>query len=770
MSKNESILREHLLTNRKEKKIRFVFDIETLQYNEKSGREKPSEYKNIIYSFAVGYLDEENEIQVLVFNTSQEFFNIIIETYKKWKRVPKIELVAHNNNKYDNHFLNFELKYFFNLRTENLYLNMATDEGNILSIKKTKLTYEDKKKGVILEKRIKSSNNLELVIFINGIEFYTVDNFMKTNASIDTLGKKLHDLGLINEDELKTDYDYEKYNKDYDMSISEAYEYSKKVFEQLSSDELKYIKNDIIILLKSIIHYSKLYNNFDWNKITFTSNILDYYNDNNLTSYQLLKKVGEGKNKLHLKYTDYVFDNENFYDYLKSFYSGGLNLYNDRYVGKIIYDRVISLDINSSYPYAMHNFKIPTFLDEYGEFENETEINVKINDDTFYLYRMSKATFDEEIIFKIKSRVFRQMLVKYYNKNDFININSYTLRMLKDIMNVDISKLTVLSYVSFKCVEFGSKDKIAKMYEVKEKGSSDYKLIYNSPYDIKVTKEKNDVELSDEEIYISKVILNGLYGIPALRSHFNLFRWVSGELKNINNGYKNNERNIVFSVFVTAVSLYNLLEPLKFLTHEEVDDNFIYCDTDSLYLKKIVDDKIPSTIYHDYHLGKWSKDHDNIEKFYVLNHKKYCYQAYNKKKKKTTIEVMSAGIPKESFNLDMSFENFIKTQFSDGVIVKNQKSIYNKQGTISIYNTETRLEVGKGYRLLAYDELIEEIENEMIEQIKNGGDEIDDDLIYIESNIGTYSVNDVFKYSHEKENKNSLFFLKLFESTIKNMI
>lgn len=753
-----------LIKNRQEKSIKIVFDIETLQYNEADGRLKPSNYKNVTYSFAIGYFDEE-DIKVVIYPSSKHFFDEVIQAFSKWKKAPRIELIAHNTNKYDNHFLRFDLIHFYNLPVKNLYLKNATREGNVLTSRKAQLKAKEKE-GLILEKRIKSSNNLELTFFINRIEFTTIDNYVKTNASIKTLGKKLLNLGLITEDDLKTDFNYTEFNKDYDMTDDEAFTYATKVFNNLTSDQLYYIRNDIIILAETVLNYTLLFKGFDYSKITFTSNILTYYNDKDLTSYQLLKSVGEGKDKKHLKYTDYHIGKENFYDYLKSFYAGGLNFYNDRLVGKILSDPTIAMDINSSYPYVMHNYNVPTFLKDYEIFENNTLIEIVYNDD-FFLYRMDKKLFDYEIIDKIESRILRQILVKYYTSNDYVNINSYTLKMIENITGIRITHLTVLSYVSFECLPFASKDKIAEKYHVKTQGSSDKKVQFNDPYNIIETNEENIEKFSIGEIDISKVILNGLYGIPALRSHFNIFRWVADDLQNIPNGYENNERNIVFSVFVTAVSLYNLLDPLKYLTQQEIDKYFIYCDTDSLYLNKKVENKLSSNLFHKNHLGKWTMDHNNIKKFTVLNHKKYAYLVYDEKKQKDIIVVKSGGIPNDTFNFKVSFETFVKDQFSDNVQIVNQKSIYNKQGTISIYKGKTDLKKGSGYRVFSYDERLDNLKNEMMEEIRNSGDGSIPDLLYIESNLGSFSMSELFPHEHDIENKKSLYFLKMLEYNIR---
>src|SRR5690625_1345593 len=102
--------KSYLITYRKEKNIRLFFDIETLQYNEDEGKQKPSKYKNVTYSVAVSYFDG-NVLHVSKFPNFWYFFETIINAWSKWKTKPKVELIAHNNNKYDNHFLRHDVLY-----------------------------------------------------------------------------------------------------------------------------------------------------------------------------------------------------------------------------------------------------------------------------------------------------------------------------------------------------------------------------------------------------------------------------------------------------------------------------------------------------------------------------------------------------------------------------------------------------------------------------------------------------------------------------------
>ena len=80
---------------------------------------------------------------------------------------------------------------------------------------------------------------------------------MKTNVSIKTLGQKLLKLDLIDESELKTDFNYTLFNREYDMTDSESHAYAAKCFDQLDGDQLTYIRNDVIILAKSVKYYSE---------------------------------------------------------------------------------------------------------------------------------------------------------------------------------------------------------------------------------------------------------------------------------------------------------------------------------------------------------------------------------------------------------------------------------------------------------------------------------------------------------------------------------
>lgn len=797
-------LKRYLQTCKKaqDKKITLFFDIETLRYNiEQAEKEnKPTKNKNMMYAFAVSYFFNNKE-HWCNFPNTYYFLEFLFDSLST-NGVPSyngnIELIAHNNNKYDNHFLIYDLKYHYDIAIENMYLKNAVVNQNTRKISDYKT--KSSRSGVILEKRVKSKNNVDFIMFLNGLSFRMVDNVLKTNASIDTLGKKLHDKSLIPEEYLKTDYVYDKYDIQADMSDSQAKAYCLYVFNNLTEQENIYIRNDVYILAFSVRYYTTIYPNFDYSMLTLTSNISKMFNDNDITSVQMLNRT-ISEPKLSIRYTDYFIGDENFYDYLKSFYKGGMNLYNPRYLNQILNVEAFGIDINSSYPYSMDNHLIPTFLDYYKVYDVPTDIKIVFNDKRYYLYRMTQEDFNNSILENIESNIIKQMLVKYYTNslNDYVNINTYTMKIINMFSKVKINNIKVLSVVIYECIEFGSREFLFKNYYTKTQGSLKNKIVMNSPYDYEILDEINEHPFSDEEIYISKVYNNGAYGIPALRPYFNLFRLMENkeDYENLQNGFKNTERNIIFSIFVTSVSLYNLLTPLSFLSPSEIDECFLYCDTDSLYLLKKIEHKLPHHLFDDISLGAWSYDVKDISKFFILNHKKYAYFSNDINSKTGLpkgIVFKSGGIELASFSLfqnskgelkkspinlttkekhsPISFERFINEQFHHSVAVKSKKSIMNEQGVITIYESDVLMEMGKDYPIL-FSEIIMNRKRNMLTAIKEDFIQNDieyDDVLFIESEVGVFSISELFYEKETIKNKKPLFMLRSYYAHVKEHI
>lgn len=741
---NQAELLNYLKKLKGTKSIQLFCDIETLTLNKEAGREKPSKYHSYTYSLAIAYFkDDDTFPTVAVFNNFSDFFEQVKD--KKIRKSLQFEMIFHNGEKFDNHFAIEELSKHFNLPIYNEYNKSLNNEANEGNESLSNIDTETKNHGCILENRIKSSNNVSVKAFIHGRKIVFTDSFKKMNTSIKVLGNMLLNNHLITEEYLKTDFDYQAFDKDYDMSENDITSYIKRCFESLNEQQLIYIRNDVIILALGVKHYQKLFYGFDFSKMTFTQNIKEEYSQyNKLAEFQLLKTDGRFS---HLVLNDYNVCGMSGFDYFRSYYKGGLNLYNDKFIGQIINREGFSIDLNSSYPTVMYKEKLPTYLIAFNDKQSKQSFDY-FNDDIFSFFTMSIDNANEQILSHIKSRVIKQAIVKYYNsKNGLVYFNTVFLRLLEKITKHQFTSLTCESVAVFSTEYFGARDVIAKNYFIKTQGKMKNKLDCEmetiNPLDIKMTDtpKPDKYNFSDEMVAGSKVLLNGIYGVPALRIHFDYFKRVNDNFVNVKDGFTNKERNIVFSAGVTAFAFHNLLSPLQYLEPNEIDEYFWYADTDSLYMDKRALAKFPKSMFHKMNLGAWDIEHENITKFYAFNHKKYCLYDDG-------IVVRAGGISKALIKQwikrsNNDFEFFVNTFFTDGVLVPSTRSIRNEINTISIYESQAMLEKGQNYQN-DYSQDSEDKLNEIKETVRDELIHQDSELLlYVETPYGSIGINDL---------------------------
>lgn len=738
----------------KGKKVSLYADIETFTCNKNEGMEHPTKYHSFTYSLAIAYFDDGGFPKVAVFNNFYDFFEKVKE--KKIRKSLSFDMVFHNGEKFDNHFFIEEMQAYYGLPVYTEHNKNANNIANENTRKKSTILSEEKKHGLVLESRIKSSNNVAVKAYVHGrcIEF--IDSFKKMNTSISVLGKMLLNNNLITEEYLKTDFDYDCFDKDEDVEREIVKTYVKRCFESLNEKQLIYIRNDVIILALGVKHYKTLFYGFDFSKMTFTQNIKEEYSKyNKLAEFQLLKTDGRFS---HLKLNDYQICGMSGFDYFRSFYKGGLNLYNDNYIGKILNKDGFSIDLNSSYPTVMYKEKLPTYLIALNEKKSIANYDYN-NNDIMSFFTMTIENANKYILSKIESKVLRNAIVKYYNsKNGLVYYNTVLLRLLSKITKQEFNSLPVESSATFQCEYFGARDVIARNYFIKTQGKMKNKLTCEidtiDPLNIEMTDEPkpSKYNFSDEMVQGSKVLLNGIYGVPALRIHFDIFKRVGNDFENVKDGFTNKERNIVFSAGVTAFAFHNLLSPLQYLKPKEIDDYFWYADTDSLYMDKRALAKFPKEMFHKMNLGGWDIEHENITKFYAFNHKKYCLYDNG-------IVVRCGGVSKSLIkewikHSHDDFDFFVKCYFSDGTIVPATRSIRNEYNTISIYNTSAKLEKGFSYfdsYLLQNEKELDKIKSRIREEIAN---QSSNELLYVETPFGAIGTNEVIQNQEVPENNN----------------
>jgi hypothetical protein len=662
----------------------FYCDIETYKYNMANSiyaeKFKPSEGKVGIYSFAFGFvLDEKRYIYHVAHFT--DFYNLFLKNY--YKR--NIRLFFHNGMSYDTHMLRREMIDYLNYKPVNAY--------DLASIDHERQTKIEKGERFIFESRIKSNSKLEFTYFINDLKFITRDSLPLTRLPLKILGEKLLRIGVLNENDLKTDYNYTSYDKMENMNAQEAYAYAARVHEKLSKEEVIYIKNDIKILLETLENYDKLYPEFDKNLRTMTQSVLKGYRTSALSDFQLLAVIGKNKKKqdVKLEFDKYKIADENLLFWLKHFYKGGLNFYNDLKIGKIIESQLFSIDRNSSYPHVMATMNYPLLPEKY--IKNGFIYELEKNKNSFIFFELKKNDFNR-FLETIKSRILSQLLVKYLNsfKSEMIYITTPILELLKSI-NPIVTSFHFKNALVFSTRKFAGREEIKKYYTQKSEAKTGQKLKFNEDMsDYEILDEKSD-KLSESEILVIKEKLNSLYGLTALRPYFDKSEiGEDGDYQIYHNFHKNSIRNITFAITTTAYAFSELVKPLLLLDYNEIDEYFYYADTDSLYLDKSVYSKIVEGVNIDpIALGSWDVEHGDIKRFFILNHKKYAYET------RKSIIVRSGGVPRDAFDLSQNFNDFIINEFSHGKKVKSLHNLLTKEMTMVLYEADTLLQGGTSY-------------------------------------------------------------------------
>lgn len=672
------------------KTLQVFFDIETFRYNlniDQVTQTKASEY-------SVSYLYEKNgKVHEKVVPTIHDMLEDLLALPNK-----KFELIAFNGEGFDFNFLFKSIQEHYGVIPKNNYVKNAITHK-----------YEVKKKDFkddsdyLLEQHVKASSKIELEFRINGNEFKTTDAYPKFQCSLKTGGEMLELKGIHQHKQEYKKENYSKFDISKDMTFPERVKYQYECFNKLTDEDKDYVMNDTRTLYQLYKHYNDIQpEGFDLKAHTLTQNIGKQYEINEMASFQLFHKVPEKlANELDLKYqnrrlsySDYAFrkkdgEIQTIYDYMRKAYNGGLNAFNEKYLGKVLHGSFRHIDLNSSYPSVMYNESLPLFIEDFSKVPCIIAFNSRKN----YIIEVDKKVLDN-FMDDVESETVKKMIVQYLNivNQDSVyltdvHLNTINLFKKKPYKRI---KIPVLSFMKFSKKKFGARKVIIENYKEKNR-------LKELKIKAKTTEEANEIDLA---IQNRKKLINGIYGVPALRPYYPLFERINGELVNIKDsedhlGFRNSERNILFSLFVTAYAFRNLITPLSYNV-KGVDDGFIYADTDSIFMTEEYWNTIKDNVNIDKtELGAWDMEHDNISAIVVLNHKKYAFQFYDKKDKRQRIEVHAGGIVLSSFKADeyTDLDKFYKERFHVGVKVISQRSVLTKEGTIAIYESPTTLKV-----------------------------------------------------------------------------
>lgn len=770
----------------KKRTIEIFFDIETFQYNNIVLEENPeinkTATKNKTFVVGVGIWHEDKFYQ----NTYQSFKTLFQTLKRNFKGEEEfcyhdIRLIAHNAEGFDNLNLYKELQEYFTFNyVYTKYNHKASEQANEGAMKKEEFLVIEE--NAMLEQRVGSTHKVMLnITFPPFKDIQTIDSLPKLSMSIAELGKKLLELGIINESQLKgTEFDYKAYNRRHDMTLAEAEEWAVMAYKDLNKDQLKYVNNDVLILGYARKFYNRLFpKHFRWGDDRLTMNIMrDYiYDDgqlNEMALYQIRKdyksefaltKTGK-EGIVSLDYDRYAFAGHNLNDYLRDFFRGGYNGYNDTLINKPL-NGCFYIDINSSFSNAMLNELIPTYISDAEDFEGElTEIELDLDNPQEYAMIRTDIDTMNDFIQRVESIQMTKVFCQYIKRmsTQDVCIDTKVLKLISNFSYEPITKIKCTSYIKFECVPFGASH-----------------VIHNTMVDKVEQKmrEQNGEYVSSMDKYITKLMLNSIYGMAGLRSHFTTYtrQWDEGVSKLVAfqgiEGQRNSQRNIVFASFIASCGFKNLFEPLVGLHYDTVDDCFVYADTDSLHLKNEVYDfvKAKGIIDEDKTgaLGLWKIEAEDV-KMFVLNKKQYVYEYTDKETGEVKLVLKCGGVSHKYFDTTLSFEDFITYEFYHGRNIKVELSTPNNSGTISFYETTQRLQVGSASHISLFD-TTEEVEEMLRRARADQSIAMADNLVYISTPYGDISQNDLYKKRMPVTGKeNSIYDLISFDYMQQNRL
>ena len=404
--------------------------------------------------------------------------------------------------------------------------------------------------------------------------------------------------------------------------------------KELTEEEIKYITNDVRIMVELIRYLQEK----GVKGITMSSSAYkNWQQDKYMLSHNEMKKDS----------------NEEIVEIVRKSYRGGITKVNPKYAGQEFND-VISFDVNSLYPSVMYDNPMP--IGE-GKIYKSVDEGRKDNRHLFII-----------VAFVQYAKVRTGMHAFIGNNSGFSYARKYSY---DDVLENKMVYLWLDEFNLFELV-YDAQYTIHKVVGWK-KANNVFKDYIDRWYEVK-KNARNDVERS-----LAKLMLNSLYGKFGMNDSRITKIPVEIDDKIIYHTMENNTTYYYKEVasYITSKARCKLASFMN-----RCGDNFLYCDTDSVYyigheipelFKDVVDAK---------KLGYW-KYEGHYTRFKALKAKCYLKQLDD-----GTIERKIAGCPKECAEL-INFDNF-----APKLKLSNAKRCKKKvKGGIVIGNTDFTINI-----------------------------------------------------------------------------
>lgn len=447
--------------------------------------------------------------------------------------------------------------------------------------------------------------------------------------------------------------------------------------EEMRDDYIKYCNNDVSIVKKAYeLFKEKLetHNDDAYSKKYGTKNIKI---ENILTIASLSQKLvknavyNDSEIPVDVKRGMRLRTKEE-YEFTRNFYTGGLSQFNPKLQSNVFKYDGMCFDINSSYPFSM------TKILPYGKLYDEPQPE----------WKHTLHYVEVDIAFAIKPEYQSMIVMKNKNKKisneRYLSVGSGVYHFLyeeyllmKKIYNIIENKITHFYSAGY---DYLNKF-ITKYYKLKQENSKNafktvYKLFLNSiygsfakkgkyPTDFAIpvemvepfkNKEREYLEI-DGIKYYPKTFHNTYLDLPD--GKYQLIAWeCEKEPKNY--------PNMLVGATITAYSRMYLIENIIRLGPK----NFIYCDTDSIFVKtnSLEEIKAKGLDIDDDRLGAWKMEFI-FQKGKILGSKRYVFDGVDDKGVKK-VKTAIAGVKK----LDIKDFDTLEKLLNDGYVLLDGKT------------------------------------------------------------------------------------------------
>ncbi len=489
------------------------------------------------------------------------------------------------------------------------------------------------------------------------LKFY--DSLKLIPNSLDEIGRKI----------IKLDEMFYKLKDEFDYEYIRPYNY------KLNTKEKCYIFNDVYILKEFIRQYyiKNNLNGYTASSIAF-NNMLNYIFPDEKDKYKAFEKIYPPIKDIEVK------------KIIDSSYSGGFTYGNSNLLGLIINKEGHSIDINSSYPYAMKNKPLPYDLPKYqkGKIKLDEEYNIGIQRIVFDGFKRKNGSnigfiqIGKCCNFNIDIKKAGLKKNQYMDSNFDSDENLMTFNYECCYTNFELDLLMqAYDFYVYKRDENGN---IIKGKRNLKKG-----LIYKDGITfksmighlgnfiddcverkIKYKKEKNECGKT-----VAKRDMNSQYGKFGSSYERIIYNYVLDEKSNLfkherkyenENEYDYEEKRKYYKPYASFTTSYGRCRLIKVIMEIEEkygSENFLYCDTDSIYTTLTIEELKTLHIKIDGdELGAWDIEKE-FYNFKCIGAKKYILYGKDngESDKKIGLIQHCAGLPNDE-QLKLNFFNF----------------------------------------------------------------------------------------------------------------